>query len=232
MMEMPIIENLAVEAGYSMENICALIPDFMEQLARKTPLTYDAFVQQIDKDLNEIISITESGRQHHLDKGEDAITEHIISQLKQKYTSVHHDAQHGGHCDIYIEAKSSNGDLYKWIMEAKLWEGFEYVYSGLNDQLLESYAVEGINNCRGGMIFYSKLKSGVSYAMKEWSKGLEDRNIIVSNIRQDNLRFDTNHRLNKGNGGIFIVSHYCVELYHALTDLKLAKAAVKLKASK
>ncbi|WP_243851774.1 hypothetical protein [Providencia heimbachae] len=227
---MQLIESIAVGAGYSMANICTIVPDIMEQLARKTPLSYDAFVEQIDKDLNQIISITESGRQHHLDKGEDAITEHIIAQLKHKYASVHHDAQHGGHCDIYIEVVSSNGELYKWIMEAKLWKGFEYVYEGLSGQLLGSYAVGGINNCRGGMIFYSKLSSGAFYAMNEWSNGLKAEGIIANNVRQDNLRFDTNHKLNDGVGADFFVKHYCIDLYHAPTDAKLVKAALKSQA--
>ncbi|MGE2268843.1 hypothetical protein ACME84_07160 [Enterobacter hormaechei] len=123
------VEQIALGRGYSMESIYANIPAIMEVLARTSPVTYDDFVNQIDKDLNNIISITESGRQHHYGKGEDAITEHLIVQLKQLYPSVHHDAQNGGHCDIYIEVKSTNGNLYKWVMEAKLWEGFEYVYN-------------------------------------------------------------------------------------------------------
>lgn len=224
------IENIAIAAGHSMQDICAIVPDLMELLTRQKPLSYDAFVDQISKDLNKIISITESGRQHHLDKGEDAITEHIIVQLKQKYPSVHHDAQHGGHCDIYIEVTSSSNDLYKWIMEAKLWNGFEYVYSGLDEQLLGSYAVGGVNSCKGGMIFYSKLKSGASCAMNEWHQGLKAKEIIIKNMREDGLRFDTAHKLNGGVGADFSVSHYCIDLYHAPTETKLEKAKAKAKA--
>lgn len=221
------IESMAIATGYSMQDVFAITPEIMEQLTRQRPLSYDAFVDQIDRDLNKIISITESGRQHHLDKGEDAITEHIIVQLKQKYPSVHHDAQHGGHCDIYIEVTSSKGDLYKWIMEAKLWEGFEYVYGGLNNQLLGSYAVGGIHNCKGGVIFYSKLKSGASYAMKEWYQGLAKKGITINNMRQDGLRFDTNHKLNSGSGADYSVNHYCVDLYHGPTQAKLNRAKEK-----
>ncbi|MBO1632291.1 hypothetical protein ACX1F1_17485 [Yersinia pseudotuberculosis] len=221
------IDYMAIAAGHSMLDICAIAPEIMDQLSRQRPLSYDAFVEQINKDLNKIISITESGRQHHLNKDEDAITEHIIVQLKQKYPSVHHDAQHGGHCDIYIEVTSSNNYLYKWIMEAKLWKGVEYVYDGLNKQLLGSYAVGGVNNCKGGMIFYSKLKNGASYAMKEWHQGLETKGIIIKNLREDGLRFDTSHKLNDGAGADFFVNHYCVDLYHAPTESKLEKAKTK-----
>lgn len=221
------IDNIATSAGYSMLDLLAIAPEIMEQLKRHRPLSYDSFVDQIDKDLNKIISITESGRQHHLDKGEDAITEHIIVQLKQKYPSVHHDAQHGGHCDIYIEVTSSSNELYKWIMEAKLWKGFEYVYGGLNGQLLGSYAVGGMNNCRGGMIFYSKIPSGALYAMKEWQQGLEVKGVSINNIREDGLRFDTAHKLNDGTGSDFFVNHYCVDLFHAPTEAKLDKAKTK-----
>ncbi|BEM65468.1 hypothetical protein SME23J_44950 [Serratia marcescens] len=221
------MEHVALNAGYNMQNIYAALPDFMDILARHSPLSYDDFVRQIDKDLNNIISVTESGRQHHFDKGEDAITEHLIVQLKQLYPSVHHDAQHGGHCDIYIEVKSSNGELYKWIMEAKLWEGFEYVFKGLDEQLLRSYAMGGINNCKGGMIFYSKLVNGAKYAMTQWHDGLHEKAITISNKRADGLRFDTKHKLNNGTGADFFVNHYCVDVFHEPSRQKLDKAQIK-----
>lgn len=219
------IDSMAQAAGYSMQDIFSACPDIMEQLARQRPLSYDAFVSQIDKDLNKIISITESGRQHHYEKGEDAITEHLIVQLKQKYPSVHHDAQNGGHCDIYIEVTGSSGDLYKWVMEAKLWNGFDYVYGGLENQLLGSYAMGGANNCKGGMIFYSKLESGASYAMNEWETGLAAKGITVNSKSSDGLRIATEHKLNGGSGADFYVNHYCVDLFHGPTKAKLDKAA-------
>lgn len=223
------IDNLLHSAGYNMNDMCSVVPDLMQMLARNVPLSYDDFVSQINKDLNNIISITESGRQHHWDKGEDAITEHIIVQLKQKYPSVHHDAQQGGHCDIYIEVTGSSGELYKWIMEAKLWDGFDYVYKGLEDQLLGSYAIGGMNNCKGGMIFYSKLTRGVSYAMEQWYEGLKAKGIALSDKRQDGLRFYTEHKLNSGIGADFFVGHYCIDLYHAPTKAKHETAAEKNK---
>lgn len=215
--------------GYSMKDFFAITPELENLLNRKTPSSYEVFVNQIDKDLNNIISITESGRQHHLTKDEDAITEHIIVQLKHLYASVHHDAQIGGHCDIYIEVTSSNGELYKWIMEAKIWNGFKYVYSGLNDQLLGSYAVGGIHSSKGGMIFYSRQPKGAKSCMDEWYQGLETKGIIINNKRQDSLRFDTVHKLNGGSGADFFVNHYCIELYHAPTQAKLDKAKAKAK---
>lgn len=221
------LENMAIGAGYDMASIYSVAPKLMEQLARQTPLSYDAFVNQIDKDLNKIISTTESGRQHHYEKGEDSITEHIIVQLKSDYPSVHHDAQQGGHCDIYIEATGSDGSLYKWIMEAKLWGGFGYVYKGLDKQLLGSYAQGGVNNCKGGLIFYSKLSSGAKYAMDEWHAGLKNKGIAINNVSSDGLRLDTSHRLNGGTGADFHVNHYCVDVYHAPTKEKLEKAQAK-----
>jgi hypothetical protein len=227
------LEQMALDVGYNMQNIFAIAPQMMEQLARQSPLSYNNFVNQIDKDLNRIISNTESGRQHHLVKGEDAITEHIIVQLKQIYPSVHHDAQQGGHCDMYIEVNGSNNDLYKWIMEAKLWKGFDYVYKGLDEQLLGSYAVGGENNCKGGMIFYSNKKSGASHFMKEWYTGLNEyEDISVGDMREDGLRFDTTHQLNGGKGADFHVNHYCIELYHEPTQQKIDKAEAKAKANK
>lgn len=221
------LENLALGAGYSMTNVYAIVPAFMEQLARQTPLTYEDFISQIDKDLNDIICITESGRQHHLEKDEDGITEHMIVQLKGKYPTTFHDPQVGGHCDFYIETRGSKGELFQWVGEAKLWEGFEYVYKGLNDQLLGSYALGGVNSNSGAMLFYSKLASGSKYAMDKWHEGLKEKNISIENKRSDGLRFDTNHKLNGGTGTDFYIKHYCVNLYHAPTQAKLDKAEKK-----
>ncbi|HFG1847057.1 hypothetical protein NB614_11840 [Vibrio parahaemolyticus] len=224
------LENLALAAGYSMTNVYSIAPAVMEQLARQTPLSYEDFINQIDKDLNDIIAITESGRQHHLEKGEDGITEHMIVQLKSKYPSSFHDPQLGGHCDFYIETRSSNGNLYQWVAEAKLWEGFEYVYKGLTEQLLGSYALGGVHSCSGAMIFYSKLSSGSKYAMDKWHKGLEEKKIRIESKRSDGLRFDTSHKLNDGTGSDFYVKHYCVNLYHAPTQAKLDKAEAMIRA--
>lgn len=221
------LEKIALDAGYSMLNILAAFPHLMEHMARHTPLTYEAFVAQIDRDLNNVIMITESGRQHHMEKSEDALTDHIISQLKQLYPSVHHDPQNGGHCDYYIEVRSASGELYQWVAEAKLWKGFEYGYQGLDGQLLGSYAKGGENNCRGGMIFYSMLPSGAKFAMDEWHKELGNKGILGHTRSKDGLRFDTNHRLNGGTGADFYVRHYCVDLYHAPTRQRLDRAAAK-----
>lgn len=222
------LEDMALAAGYSMQHIFAVAPQLMEQLVRHSPLTYDDFVAQIDKDLNNVITITESGRQHHMDKGEDALTDHILSQLKQLYPSAHHDAQNGGHCDYYFEVRSAHGELYQWVAEAKLWNGFEYVYQGLDTQLIGSYAKGGVNNCRGGLIFYSKLSSGAKFAMDEWHTKLGDKGIHCHSRRSDGLRFDTDHKLNGGTGADFFVRHYCVDLYHAPTQQKLDRAAAKI----
>ncbi|MDT7487112.1 MULTISPECIES: hypothetical protein [Enterobacteriaceae] len=224
------LEDMALAAGYSMQHIFAVAPHLMEQLVRHSPLTYDDFVAQIDKDLNNVIAITESGRQHHMDKGEDALTDHILSQLKQLYPSTHHDAQNGGHCDYYFEVRSAHGELYQWVAEAKLWNGFEYVYQGLDSQLIGSYAKGGVNTCRGGLIFYSKLSSGAKFAMDEWHTKLGEKGIHCHGRRSDGLRFDTDHKLNGGTGADFYVRHYCVDLYHAPTQQKLDKAAAKMQA--
>lgn len=48
------MENVIASYGYTMADICHLIPDFIEELARKCPLSYDKFVEQIDKDLGKV----------------------------------------------------------------------------------------------------------------------------------------------------------------------------------
>ncbi|MFA0173142.1 hypothetical protein AB4424_24490, partial [Vibrio splendidus] len=112
--------------GRSMADLMAINPEIKASMNRHNPASYNEFVSQIDTDLENIISNTESGKQHHFAKGEDELTQHLIDQLKVLYPSVHHDPQNGGHCDIYMEAKSADGAMLRWITEAKVWKGFEY----------------------------------------------------------------------------------------------------------
>ena len=118
------------------------------------------------------------------------------------------------------------------LMEAKLWKGFAYVYSGLDEQLLGSYAVGGENSCRGGMIFYSQINSGVKYCMDEWVKGLEAKGVLIDKKRSDGLRLDTRHNLNTSCGTEFFVKHYGVDLYHGPTEQKVNNKKSKAKKKK
>lgn len=144
--------------------------------------------------------------------------------MKQLYPSVHH----GGHCDIYIEVKGSNGQLYKWIMEAKLWGGFKYLYAGLKSKLLDSYAIGGANSNNGGMIFYSKGSLGAHHFFDVWYRRLKEKDdIVIRDKSSDDLRLKTKRILKDASGADFYVNHYCVDLYHQPTQLKLEKVRVK-----
>ncbi|WP_259556026.1 hypothetical protein [Vibrio harveyi] len=59
--------------GRSMADLMAINPEIKASMSRRYPVNYDDFVNQIDIDLENIISNTESGKQHHLTKGEDEI---------------------------------------------------------------------------------------------------------------------------------------------------------------
>ncbi len=213
--------------GRSMADLMALNPEIKAVMRRNKPLTYEEFVEQINLDLENIITSTESGKQLHLSKSEDELTEHLIGKLKENYSSVHHDPQNGGHCDIYMETKSADGVMFRWITEAKIWKGFDYVYGGLDSQLLRSYANGGIHNNRGGLIFYSKLSSGGTFAMKQWHDGLKDKGITIEDRRSDKLRFTTNHQLNERQGADYSVRHYMIDVYHEPTQKALDKAKAK-----
>lgn len=226
------VEFIESLLGYNMKTVLSMIPEITDMINRKCPSSYDTFVSQIDKDLNNIIIVTESGRKNHMSKGEDEITNHIISQLKLLYFPSNHDAENGGHCDYLLEAKSADGQIYQWVAEAKLWKGVEYVYGGLSDQLLNSYAKGGVNHCKGGLIFYSKLTNGAINAMNEWRRFLQGKGIEIYNSRKDNLRFDSKHQLNRGCGSDFFVSHYCVDVFHEPTKNKIDKAKRKRKDNK
>lgn len=215
-----IIEHVV---GESMGTILALNPQIKEMIERHQPRTYEQFVNRIYTDLENVISITEAGKQHHQAKGEDELTDHLLSQLGHLYPSALHDAQKGGHCDLHLQVKSQDGTLFTWIGEAKLWKGYQYGKKGLFNQLLDSYASGGNNVNSGGMIFYERTQQGPSYVMSQWKEGLQNDNVVINDIRSDNLRFSTTHNLNEGNGPIFNVRHFVVGLYHQPTQTNLKK---------
>ncbi|EPZ2378693.1 MULTISPECIES: hypothetical protein [Vibrio] len=200
-----------------MSTILANNPSIKALIERHSPTTYKQFVSRIYTDLENIISTTESGKQHHQTKGEDELTDHLLSQLVHLYPSALHDPQKGGHCDLHLQVRSPEGILFTWVGEAKLWGGYAYGRKGLFDQLLDSYASGGEHANQGGIIFYDNSPSGASFAMGQWKKGLQAENVQIEDEREDKLRFSTKHMLNEGNGPEFYVRHFVVGLYHKPT---------------
>ncbi|MEZ9422163.1 hypothetical protein AB4186_01695 [Vibrio lentus] len=231
-MEAEILKTVLTGKGHSMQNILSMSDEIFEMLNRKYPKTYDDFVSQIDIDLENIISDSESGRNFHHNKSEDEMTVHLLSQIKRLYPSAHHDPHNGGHVDIYFEVKSSDGVMFKWIAEAKKWDGATWGDKGLFYQLLTSYTNGGENKDRGGIIFYSQIPSGGAFVMKEWKKHIEEKGIDVLDLRNDELRFSTKHILNNGNGPNFHVRHYCVDVYHPPTQANTERKATRQRVTK
>ncbi|HFQ5435233.1 TPA: hypothetical protein ACGUMO_000846 [Vibrio vulnificus] len=214
-----------------MNTILASNSEIKALIARHSPASYEQFVDRIYLDLENVITTTEAGKQHHQAKGEDELTDHLLSQMVHMYPSAQHDTQKGGHCDLHLQVRSRDGILFTWVGEAKLWDGYDYGHKGLFNQLLSSYASGGEYANRGGMIFYDKSPSGPTYVMGKWKKGLEDCNVQISDERKDKLRFSTTHMLNDGNGPEFHVRHFVIGLYHKPTQATLAKK-LKRKTSK
>ncbi|MFG0886287.1 hypothetical protein [Vibrio sp. CJQ_6] len=211
----------------SMQVILSENQNIRALLERHSPSSYEQFVNRIYTDLENVISTTESGKQHHQAKGEDELTDHLLSQLVHIYPSAKHDVQKGGHCDLHIEVRSQDDVIYTWVGEAKLWGGYAYGRGGLFGQLLGSYASGGVNANHGGMIFYDLSSSGPEFVMGQWKQGLEAENITIIDERVDKLRFSTSHQLNDGNGPEFHVKHFVVGLYHQPAQKVLAKKVAK-----
>lgn len=207
--------------GEDMKAILANYARVKATIERHSPKTYEDFVKRIYIDIENAISTTESGKQHHQEKGEDELTDHLLSQLVHMYPSALHDPQKGGHCDLHLQVKGQDETIYTWVGEAKLWKGYQYGHSGLFDQLLGSYASGGVYANHGGMIFYDKTATGPTFVMSQWKKGLEQNNITIENERSDSLRFSTTHKLNEGNGPDFHVKHFVIGLHHKPTQATL-----------
>ncbi|QUM78822.1 hypothetical protein HWV00_21350 (plasmid) [Moritella sp. 24] len=215
------------ENGYSMTDMLGMMDDTLRDLKRAKPLSYDDFVESINLDLENCISSTEGGKQHHHSTSEDGFTHELKIQLEKYYAFVAPEVEHGGHCDLYIQQKGKNGLVYRWFAEAKLWGGTSYC-SGALKQALGSYATGNENANKAAVLLYMRKKESSTSLMKKWQKQLEDDGHSVTDTSNNGLRFNSNHNL-QGDGPEFTLRHYGISVYHQPSRDAEAKKIKKMR---
>lgn len=146
-------------------------------------------------------------RQHRLDRGEDALTIDIVTDLRAMGFQASHDTQYGGHCDIVVEAK----DDFLWIAEAKVHSAYDELLQGFQ-QLDTRYATGLPGQDAGELIIYCR-GSRADNVMRKWSEHLKTKRPDVEiDPTADAMIYRSSH-IHLATGAKFRVRHKAISLY-------------------
>lgn len=152
-------------------------------------------------------------RQVRHDRGEDALSVDIVTDLKAMGFEASHDTQYGGHCDIVVEA----ADNFLWIGEAKKHSTYDWLLKGF--QQLDTRYTTGIpGQDAGGMIIYH-LGQDTKSMMETWIKHLVEKrpDVSVEPCSKNPLIHYSSH-IHKNSGLTFRVRHVAINLRFAPED--------------
>jgi hypothetical protein len=113
------------------------------------PGSYERFAKLAEDGVHYCCTQMAKNPQNYSSRSEDEITDIIILQLNALGFGAVRDAMQGGHADLTIS--SANDD--RWLGEAKIWRGEEYVYEGYL-QLTTRYMTGDVRGDRGGVLIY------------------------------------------------------------------------------
>lgn len=192
-------------------------PLFKRQFGRIFASDYQSFVDQIESDIEGLISLIEAGASLRQADGEDRLTDELILGLNSMGYKATHDTYVNGHSDIVV---SSPFNPYVWLAEAKIHSDYQWLYDGFC-QLSERYSIGGYEGCRGGLIIYVKNKDAAA-VVGRWSDELVARHssethvLISADIGGNPLRFESKHKHVKS-GLDYHVRHFAVVMYFSPT---------------
>lgn len=187
----------------------------------------DSFADAVERDIERVISGMETGAKVREDDGEDRLTDEIVLCLRQMGYKAERDADQNGNSDVSVRSK---GDEFLWIGEAKIHNGYDYLWEGFL-QLTTRYSSGTVGNCRGGMIIYIRNLDARS-VITNWAADLgarkfEDGNGVVCTPDSANpLRLTTTHR-HKKSGIDYVVRHFGVVLHVGPEDRSARKTAAR-----
>jgi hypothetical protein len=147
-------------------------PEIEAHILRLRPKSYEAFVSQLYKDIDVIVSRISAFRQYHYTLDEDQLTVAVIVQLQALSYQANHDVANGGHVDIYVERNN-----YIWLGEAKIFKDNGYIMDGFY-QLATRYSTGDQNSNCGGMLIYIKDDKTTDAVMTAWKQSLEQQHTV------------------------------------------------------
>jgi hypothetical protein len=183
-------------------------------IAHLSPDPYATFIDLVNRGI--LWSSTQLSKNKNIVQGmnEDQLTTLLLAPLLGAGFIGYHDANVGGHCDIYVEFD----DERIWLGEAKIHSDYGTLYGGFQ-QLSERYSTGLAGQDRGGFIIYIFNKNA-GLVMKTWL------DYLAENFSGIKMEFDPNTMVGEtahahvGSGRSMGVVHYPVVLHHDPTDVK------------
>ncbi|SCC07827.1 hypothetical protein [Gilliamella intestini] len=207
----PTLEDLELMSNNYGVNIYSL---FLKNICK----TYDKFISQLYKNLEDIICRLEQNKKIRFKDEEDRLTEEILSFLSACGYDATHDSFHGGgHCDLLVKVNN-----FTWLGEAKIHRDYDYLIKGFN-QLTTRYAT-GTDSCsQGSLIVYCKTKDTVS-VVNEWKVRLKsiygDSCICTDQCNyRPSFSFYSTHK-HESSGIDYKIKHIFVVLHYDPKDVK------------
>ncbi|WP_216821991.1 hypothetical protein [Stenotrophomonas sp. SAU14A_NAIMI4_5] len=133
------------------------------------PPDYDEFVEKVQ--LATAISCNLLGTNPKLqqNKGEDELTEFVITHMLGLGFDARLDSMVGGHCDMVV---TFNGN-YKWLAEAKIYTSHAWVWQGYQ-QLATRYQPGDPYSSYGGMLIYC-FQQNTTAQMAKWQSYMKSQ---------------------------------------------------------
>lgn len=170
---------------------------------------YNEFINLIHECLESIFGNLVEGRKHHQNDLEDRLSLEVVGQLRIIGFNVTHDAESGGHCDIYISLRNA-----VWIAEAKRIKSNEQAYIEQGRlQLTERY-ISGLKfQNRGAIVIYCFAPNAQKVLQDLADRLSNDQYVVEAKKNVDDLYFDA-YKEHTSTGNKCYVKSYIVPLHH------------------
>ncbi len=161
-------------------------------------------------------------RQHRQNRGEDALTTDIITDMKAMGFEASHDKDYGGHGDIVVECR----DQFLWIGEAKIHNSYDWLFKGFQ-QLDTRYSTGLPGQEDGGLIIFCRGPRA-DEVMKTWTEHLkEQRPDVEINLVEGQPLMRRSQHVHSATGRLFKVKHIPISLYFEPKDKQPRKPRAK-----
>ncbi len=180
--------------------------------------TYDEFINQLYKDIDNIVFSKEENPELYEQDTEDRITIDIKNTLRILGYDASHEAKVGGHADLLVRKNK-----FLWIGEAKIHHSYDYLWEGFQ-QLTTRYSTGDCNQKDGGLLIYIRNENAKN-VMDSWQLHLSSKELpdYSSNpCLKRKLAFFSSHK-HPRTGEQFRVKHIGMTLYFNPKD----KSAIK-----
>ncbi len=180
--------------------------------------TYDEFIDELYKDIDNIVFSKEENPELYEQDTEDRITIDIKNTLRILGYDASHEAKVGGHADLLVRKNK-----FLWIGEAKIHRSYDYLWQGFQ-QLTTRYSTGDCNQKDGGLLIYIRNENAKN-VMDSWQLHLSSKELpdYSSNpCLKRKLAFFSSHK-HQRTGEPFRVKHIGMTLYFNPKD----KSAIK-----